>query len=410
MQRRSFTDMLEIVHRITSGKQQRCTDNLNITLRLVKKLGLEESFHKLKYVHVAGTKGKGTTSFLTSELLQVYGAKVGLFTSPHLVDIRERIVVNGEMLSQERFAKYFFDVYDRHESLAASESEMDREVASKANFFRLMFLTSIHAFASEGVNIGVMEVGIGGRIDATNIIQPDVCAITALGMDHMEVLGNTIEAIASEKAGIMKTGVPCFSAPQTMYPSTRAVLMAKAKEVDCPISFLDEGVVPYRQWPPLAIGGAHAVENSKLAFLLARHMIGVPVVVPLSPLETAVFSHAKMLGRSQIIKVSKQVTVYLDGAHTPESMAAAASWFFSLPETQRTSKARNVLLFYSSRDAKALFKTFMPYTKQLTKAVLCTIRSPRAPATTTASASSAASSSPSEADPQEHFETLRRSI
>ena len=143
-------------------------------------------------------KGKGTTSFLTSELLQVYGAKVGLFTSPHLVDIRERIVVNGEMLSQERFAQYFFDVYDRHESLATSESEIDREVASKANFFRLMFLMSIHAFASEGVDVGVMEVGIGGRLDATNIVQPVACAITSLGMDHMEMLGDTIDKIVRE--------------------------------------------------------------------------------------------------------------------------------------------------------------------------------------------------------------------
>ena len=135
--------------------------------------------------------------------------------------------------------------------------------------------------------------------------------------------------------------------------------------------------MPYRQWPELAIGGAHAVENSKLAFLLARHVAGVPVVVPPTPLEIAVFSHAKMLGRSQVIKVSDKITVYVDGAHTPESVSAAASWFFSLPETQPTTNARNVLLFYSTRDAKSLFKTLMPYTRQLTKSVICTIKSPR---------------------------------
>lgn len=381
--RRSYGDMLELVQQITAARPQRSPDNVNITLRLIKRLGLEESLHKMKYVHIAGTKGKGTTSVYTSELLRSYGAKVGLFTSPHLVDIRERIQVDGKLLPHATFAKYFFDVYDRHQQLLSSDSDIDRDTASRANFFRLMFLTSIHAFASEGVDVGVMEVGIGGRIDATNIIDPVVCGITSLGMDHMEILGATIEEIASEKAGIIKPRVPCFSVSQSAHPTTRKVIEQKAKSIEAPLCFLDRGVIPILRWPQLAIGGRHAVENAQLALCLARTACDVPVVLPITQGEWQVLSCTTFAGRSQVLPVSPKVTLFLDGAHTPESLDAASKWFFDAARASdaahsRTS-SRNVILFYSTRDPKSLFKAFMPFSRNVKKCILATIHSPKTP-------------------------------
>lgn len=385
---RTFKDMLDVVQRITAARPARCPENLEITLRLVKKLGLEDAMNSMKYVHIAGTKGKGTCSVYTSQLLRSYGRRVGLFTSPHLVDIRERIVVDGSMLPPETFARYFFDVYDRHQALLDSESDLDRDTAKRANFFRIMFLTSLHAFASEGVEISVMEVGIGGRIDATNVITPSVCGITSLGMDHMDILGDTIEAIAAEKAGIMKPGVPCFSVAQDDYPSTRKVLERRSREVDCPLVFMDPGVLPIRQWPRLSIGGEHAERNSKLALMLARTVAECPLVTPLMNEEIAALGATTYAGRSQVIRVSSNVTVFLDGAHTPESLEAASKWFFRAAADRDKEVAnddgasrphRNVLLFYSTRDPAALFKTLMPYTRQLHKAVMATIHSPKVP-------------------------------
>eukprot|EP00331_Platyophrya_macrostoma_P011789 CAMPEP_0176429588 /NCGR_PEP_ID=MMETSP0127-20121128/13792_1 /TAXON_ID=938130 /ORGANISM="Platyophrya macrostoma, Strain WH" /LENGTH=506 /DNA_ID=CAMNT_0017811405 /DNA_START=72 /DNA_END=1592 /DNA_ORIENTATION=+ len=420
MASKTYGDMLEVVQRITAARPSRCLDNLEITSRLIDRLGLEGALKKLRFVHIAGTKGKGTCSQYTSQLLRAHGRRVGLFTSPHLIDIRERIVVDGEMLSHERFAKYFFDVYDCHQSLLDSDSDWDRDLASRANFFRLMFLMSIHAFASEGVEIGVMEVGIGGRIDATNVIHPVVCGITSLGMDHMEILGDTMELIAAEKAGIMKPNVPCFSVAQVEHPETRRVLEKRSREVDCPLVFMDPGILPIRSWPQLAIGGEHAVTNSKLALMLARTAAEVPITMPLLPEEITALQTTVYAGRSQVIKVNERVTVYLDGAHTPESIEMAAKWFFSTaadaateathrrmhtniaaeearlsegdseelvsaPQSHATTGGgrqqhrRNVLLFYSTRNPSALFKPLMPYTQGIQKIVIASIHTPKTP-------------------------------
>jgi folylpolyglutamate synthase len=386
--KRGYADMLEVVNRVTASRPQRALDNLEITGRLVERLGLDAGMQRLKFVHIAGTKGKGTCAAYTSALLMSHGLRVGLFTSPHLVDIRERIIIDGKMLSRDAFAKYFFDVYDAQQQLTNSDSELDRETASRANFFRLMFLMSLHAFASEGVEVGVMEVGIGGRIDATNVVPSTVCGITSLGMDHMEILGNTVEEIALEKAGIMKKGVPCFSGPQLEHPSTRRVLQQHSLKVECPLVFVDPDVIPIRQWPPLSIGGDHAVNNSKLAFLLARHAAGIPPIMPMTAGERDALTSTVFPGRSQVIPASAvpggKVTIFLDGAHTPESLGVATNWFFE--EASRRKSARNVILFYSTREASSLFRSMLPAISKgradgnvFVKCVLASIRFPKTP-------------------------------
>ncbi|MDR1707685.1 MAG: bifunctional folylpolyglutamate synthase/dihydrofolate synthase [Prevotella sp.] len=150
---------------------------------------------KYKTIHVAGTNGKGSSSHLLAAILQQAGYKVGLYTSPHLVDFRERIRVNGEKISEQ----YIVDFIDKH-----------REVYEpiEPSFFELTMMMAFQYFADMKVNVAIVEVGLGGRLDSTNIINPDLSVITNISFDHMQILGDTLEKIATEKAGIIKSDIP----------------------------------------------------------------------------------------------------------------------------------------------------------------------------------------------------------
>nr|AGU68198.1 tetrahydrofolate synthase [Herpetomonas muscarum] len=381
---RSFEDVLAILDDMTSGRPNRCPDNLAVTNRLLDRLGMRPIFEKMRFVHIAGTKGKGTTAAYTAALLQGYGFKVGLFTSPHLIDVRERMLVDNRFLTKDTFARYFFEFRDHYESLKHSESDMDREAASRANYFRFLFLLSLHIFAAENVDIAVMEVGLGGRIDATNTVPAEVSIITALGYDHMEIIGNTIAEIAGEKAGIMKANTMCLSSPQRDHPETRKVLEAAARDAQTPLILLDDEVLPIRSWPPLAIGGDHAVEDSKLALMAARHMAGIPPVLPLDERERAILRQMTFTGRSQIAPVDggRDMTLYLDGAHTAESLAHATKWFVEASAAvTKDEKPRRVLLLYTSRDPHRIMKAFMPFISAFTKVVIAQVGNPKMSAT-----------------------------
>ena len=169
-----------------------------------------------KTIHVAGTNGKGSTSHSLASILQCAGYKVGLFTSPHLVDFRERIKINGDMISKE----YVVDFVERHRNFFEP---------LHPSFFELTTAMAFKYFADEGVDVAVVEVGLGGRLDCTNIISPILSIITNISFDHIQLLGNTIEKIAEEKAGIIKTGVPVVIGEST--EKTLPVFSNKAKEV-----------------------------------------------------------------------------------------------------------------------------------------------------------------------------------
>lgn len=379
---RSFEDAVKVVEKMTGRKPNKCPDAFETTQRYLDRLGFAPVLERIRFVHIAGTKGKGTTSAYTAALLQAYGFKVGLFTSPHLTDMRERTVVDGRILDETSYARYFFEFLDRYEALQYSSSQLDRDIAapSRANFFRFMFLLSLYIFEQENVEVAVMEVGMGGRIDSTNTVPAEVSVITALGYDHMEILGNTIQKIASEKAGIMKPGVVCFAAPQVDYPETRQVLEKHAKEVNAPLILLDKDVMPIRSWPRLAIGGAHAVEDSKLALMAARRIAGIPPILPLDEVEKSVLQTMTYAGRSQIVPIDggADATFYLDGAHTVESIAGATEWFLEASAaTTQDPSPRRVLIFYSSRDPKRILKAFMPFVSKFCKVVVAQIANPR---------------------------------
>lgn len=172
------------------------TDNLNQILEL---MGHPEKSSPV--IHVAGTNGKGSTCSFLASILAQSGKRVGLFTSPHLVRINERIRINDELISNEEFVETFQQVMD-YIHLAEEKG------IAHPSFFELLFLMAAFYFKKQEVDYVIYETGMGGRLDATNVVAPVLCIITSIGMDHMQFLGNTIEEIATEKAGIIKHGVP----------------------------------------------------------------------------------------------------------------------------------------------------------------------------------------------------------
>ena len=176
-------------------------------------------------IHVAGTNGKGSTSHTLAAFLQLCGYRVGLYTSPHLVDFSERIRVNGEPIPQQ----YVIDFV---------EAERDFFEPLYPSFFELTTAMAFKYFAEQHVDIAVIEVGLGGRLDCTNIITPQLSVITNISFDHTGFLGNTLSAIASEKAGIIKPGVPVVIGETT--PETREVFASKAAELHAPIVFAED--------------------------------------------------------------------------------------------------------------------------------------------------------------------------
>ena len=193
------------------------------TMRLDEHLGHPHRHYRT--VHVAGTNGKGSCSHTLAAILQSSGLKVGLFTSPHLVDFRERIRVNGAMVSEEWVVGFVREHREFFEPLHPS-------------FFELTTAMAFKYFEEQEVDVAVVEVGLGGRLDCTNIIAPEVCVVTNISFDHVMFLGDTLSKIASEKAGIIKGGVPVVIGESV--EETRPVFLQKAMEVGAPIFFAEE--------------------------------------------------------------------------------------------------------------------------------------------------------------------------
>lgn len=181
-----------------------------------------EHFHSL---HIAGTNGKGSCSHTLAAILQSAGYRVGLYTSPHLVDFRERIRVNGQPISKDYVIRFVEEERAFFEPLSPS-------------FFELTTAMAFKYFADEKVDVAVVEVGLGGRLDCTNIIHPDLCIITNISLDHTQFLGHTLAQIAGEKAGIIKPGIPVVIGETT--PETRPVFCQKAQEEGAPIHWAEE--------------------------------------------------------------------------------------------------------------------------------------------------------------------------
>jgi dihydrofolate synthase/folylpolyglutamate synthase len=186
---------------------------------------LDNPHTKFKNVHVAGTNGKGSTSHMLAAILQNAGYKTGLYTSPHLQDFRERIKINGEMIRQDFIVDF-----------VARTKKISEEI--EPSFFELTMVMAFEYFAKEKVDIAIIETGLGGRLDSTNIIMPIVSVITNIGYDHMNILGDTLELIAFEKAGIIKKDTPVVIGEYTAI--TKPIFLARAKECNAPVYFAQE--------------------------------------------------------------------------------------------------------------------------------------------------------------------------
>jgi dihydrofolate synthase/folylpolyglutamate synthase len=180
---------------------------------------------KFPSIHVAGTNGKGSVSHMLAAIFQAAGYKTGLYTSPHLYDFRERIKVNGEMISESFVVKFIEELKPLIEKIEPS-------------FFEITVAMAFLAFAGEKVDIAIIEVGLGGRLDSTNIIMPELSIITNIGWDHMNILGNSLEEIATEKAGIIKEKVPVVIGETV--PETKPIFEHKAKENDAAVSWAED--------------------------------------------------------------------------------------------------------------------------------------------------------------------------
>ncbi len=197
--------------------------DLTNTLKFSEHLGRPHT--KFKSIHVAGTNGKGSTSHMLASILQEAGYKVGLYTSPHLKDFRERIRINGKVVSKQ----FVIGFIKRNKSFFE---------ANNLSFFEMTVGMAFDYFAKQKVDIAVVEVGLGGRLDSTNIITPELSVITNIGFDHVQFLGDTLEKIAAEKAGIIKDNIPVVIGETQ--PETQPVFKEKAKLTNSDIYFADQ--------------------------------------------------------------------------------------------------------------------------------------------------------------------------
>jgi len=329
----NFSTIQEIRHQWTKGKPPREPDLIPQMIEWIRRIGYSPNdFDSMNPIHVTGTKGKGSVcAFLQSILLQYVG-DVGLYTSPHLKSVTERIRINGQPLSEEKFAKYFFDIYERLENTSSDLDKFPRHVpGAKPMYFRYLTLMSFHAFMQENIKHAIYEVGIGGEYDSTNIfVSPRACAVSSLGIDHTAVLGNTIGEIAWNKAGIFKRGVPAYTIDDQ---PAEAVQVLRERAIEKQVSKFE--IVPIHgdiAGKTLGLRGKFQEKNATLACYLAGEALGIEIShhksLPekfINGLETATWP-----GRCQVMQTSPTTKWFMDGAHTTESLEAATEWFASV--------------------------------------------------------------------------------
>ncbi|MEX1233091.1 MAG: folylpolyglutamate synthase/dihydrofolate synthase family protein [Planctomycetaceae bacterium] len=325
--------------------------------QLLDRLG--NPHEKIPALHVAGTKGKGSTAVMIGEILQAAGYRVGLFTSPHLAQFEERMRVGGAMPSPG-------EVLDLMNTVADAVAEMEGEFAdAPVTFFEVTTAMAWLFYVQKNVDVVSLEVGLGGRLDSTNLCRPEVCLITNISRDHVSILGNTVEKIAGEKAGIIKPGVPVISGVTT--PGPRAVIEAAANansaelwqrnrdffsaydstgtcETSLDLTGFVDVETPARQWKqiPVTLPGAHQGNNAALAVAAVDRLIQRGWSIP----DAAVYAGMQRVHWPARIEIlQRQPWVILDAAHNEASCHA-------LLETlnARFPGRRKIVVFAVSKD------------------------------------------------------------
>lgn len=302
--------------------------NVQLTSKYLNRCGIDiEEFERhIGVVHVTGTKGKGTTCALCESCLRAHGFKTGLFTSPHLVNVTERIRVNGNPLNPDQFVKYFWEVYRVLENNKDDEGDMP-------SYFKFLTVMAFSVFLKEGVDVAIVEVGIGGELDCTNVFrQTPIVGITSLDLDHTQLLGSTVESIAWQKAGIIKPGARTFTV-QGQDSSAFRVLQKRSIEKKSAITVvpsLDQYQMNTSMMSPvvklnasLAVQLTHAFINWKKGYDSI-----VPIIGKLDQRTHSGLLSCWWPGRCQVLSLG-DITFYLDGAHTTHSADICARWFDS---------------------------------------------------------------------------------
>ncbi|HEY8209210.1 MAG TPA: folylpolyglutamate synthase/dihydrofolate synthase family protein [Myxococcaceae bacterium] len=321
----------------------------------------------LPAVHVAGTNGKGSTCAFVARALEVAGRKVGLYTSPHLVRFNERIQVNGRPIEDRTLGERVLEVLARY--------RRRDERPFPLTFFELGTLVAFQHFAEERVDVAVLETGLGGRLDATNCCQPQVTAITPISFDHMEWLGHTLEAIAREKAGILKPGVPCVCAAQP--EEALRVIESTAASVGAPLRLQgrDFHLDPAME---LSLRGPHQLQNAAVA-RACLEVLGVPDEAAREGLLTArwpgrleeIPRHASRGGPGGGGGGERIAPLLLDGAHNPAGAQALAAALDALYPGRRVHAVFGVL---ADKDLDGMARALFPRCASLH---LCPLPSPR---------------------------------
>lgn len=324
-------------------------------------------------------------------------SKVGLYTSPHLRFVRERIQINGQPLSEEQFAKYFFEVWDRLEEAAKAAGQDPQAPGAKPVYFRYLTLMAFHTYISEKVDAAVIECGIGGAYDSTNVIEnPSVTGITSLGIDHVAMLGSTIGEIAWHKAGIMKRGAKCFTT-SSQPEAAKAVLRQVAEEKGSALEFVDVSPEVASDEIKLGLQAEFQKTNASIAEAVAREWLTLQGYQNEPGFDTKVrrgLETVRWAGRCETRRETG-IRWCIDGGHTLESIELAGEWFASQlttatpqsPPSSSSSAAQSLssrqprfLIFnQQTRDANALttalfntLSTALGDSHPFTHAIFCT--------------------------------------
>jgi len=307
--------------------------------------------HGVKVIHVAGTNGKGSTCAMIDSVARAAGTRTGLFTSPHLIDYRERVQVSGQQIPEEDCAAMLTELRTICERLEAHPT-----------FFEITLALAMRWFRERECELIVLETGMGGRLDATTAVPADVCVVTPIGLDHTQWLGETLEEIAAEKAGIFLEGVPAVSAPQP--PAARMVLEKEANARRSPLEFVNEPLLGY----PIALAGPHQQWNAALA-VAALHRLGTRLDFDVIQYG---LSRVKWPGRFERFPAASHPEIILDGAHNPHAAEVlAATWREVFGGTKAT------LLFSSvaSKDIPGILELLTPLAERIH---FCPVDTPRA--------------------------------
>jgi dihydrofolate synthase/folylpolyglutamate synthase len=294
---------------------------------------LDHPDHAYDTVIIAGTNGKGSVTAMVDRALRAAGARVGRYTSPHLVRLEERFAIDGESVATDKLEAVTADV------LAADTPGAN--TGGQATFFELTTAIALELFRREGVGIAVLEVGLGGRFDATNIVTPRVAAITSIALDHMKHLGNTLAEIAFEKAGVIKPGIPVVvgdlpaeadAVIQRVADAQDAILVPAHEGVECKGEVTGGAAhltieTPTRTYGPvtLALSGRHQIGNAVVAVRLLEELDTLGVQVSAEAVTTGL-ADVHWRGRLERVRVRGGRELVLDAAHNPAGAAALASY------------------------------------------------------------------------------------